>query len=136
MEWAALKRDLLRDGQQGLSCLLRNARRKTMSKLSALVLIATIATAASALPAFAQSFDPDAGTGNIAPFNAAPSAPQTERVAVRQAGHVTAAARQASGLHAFAMVTAAPGDRVGGVSYDPALTGGGSLGYNQNLANY
>ena len=103
-----------------------------MSKLSALILIATVATAAGALPAFAQSFDPEVGTGNIAPFNAAP-APQVQHVAAaRQTGRNTMAARDA-GLHAFAMI---PGGRVGASSYDPALTGGGSLGYNQNLANY
>ncbi len=104
-----------------------------MSKLSALVLIATLATAAGALPAFAQSFDPDAGTGNIVPFNAAPPAPQVQHMAaVRQTGRATVATREA-GLHAFAMI---PGGRVGTGTYDPALTGGGSLGYNQNLANY
>jgi hypothetical protein len=36
-------------------------------------------------------------------------------------------------MHAFAMV---PGARSGSDSNDPALTGGGSLGYNQNLLNY
>ena len=104
-----------------------------MSKLSALVLIATIATAASALPAFAQAFDPEVGTGNIVSFNAAPPAPQVQHMAaVRQTGRATVATREA-GLHAFAMI---PGGRVGAGTYDPALTGGGSLGYNQNLANY
>jgi hypothetical protein len=36
---------------------------KAMSKLSAFVLVATVATAASALPALAQSFDSEVGTG-------------------------------------------------------------------------
>src|SRR5580700_10032393 len=108
-----------------------------MSKLSTLVLIATIATAASALPAFAQAFDPDAGTGNIVPFNAAPPAPPRVQhmAAVRQTGRATVASRQA-GLHAFAMIPGTPGGHVGASIYDPALTGGGSVGYNQNLANY
>jgi hypothetical protein len=112
-----------------------------MSKLSALVLIATVATAAGALPAFAQAFDPDAGTGNIVSFNAAPPpAPQVQQLqiqhvaAARHTGRNTMAAREA-GLHAFAMIPAAPG-RTGAGTYDPALTGGGSPGYNQNLANY
>jgi hypothetical protein len=103
-----------------------------MSKLSALVLIATVATAAGALPAFAQSFDPEVGTGNIVSFNAAPPAPQITHMAARPTSRAAMAARQ-TGLHAFAMI---PGGRVGASTYDPALTGGGSLGYNQNLANY
>jgi hypothetical protein len=106
-----------------------------MSKLSALVLIATIATAAGALPAFAQSFDPEVGTGNIVPFNAAPAPQVLHMAAARQTGRATVAARQA-GLRAFAMIPGAPGGRIGTSTYDPALTGGGSLGYNQNLANY
>jgi hypothetical protein len=107
-----------------------------MSKLSVLVLISTVATAASALPASAQSFDPDAGTGNIVPFNAAPPAPQIQHMAAaRPTSRATVAAREA-GLHAFAMIPGAPGGRGGASTYDPALTGGGSLGYNQNLANY
>jgi hypothetical protein len=103
-----------------------------MSKLSALVLIATIATAAGALPAFAQAFDPDAGSGNIVPFSAGPPALQATRLPAPAKGRAAMAARD-TGLHAFAMI---PGGRVGTSSYDPALTGGGSLGYNQNLPNY
>ena len=106
-----------------------------MSKLSAFVLVATVATAASALPAVAQSFDPDLGTGNMAPFSAA-AAPQVQhRAAIRQTGRTTVAAREA-GLHAFAMIPGAPGGRVATGTHDPAITGGGSLGYNQNLGNY
>jgi hypothetical protein len=109
-----------------------------MSKLSALILIATFATTASALPAFAQSFDPEVGTGNIVSFNAA-TAPHVQHMAphmaaVRQTGRTTVTAREA-GLQAFAMIPGAPGGR-DGTTYDPELTGGGSLGYNQNLANY
>jgi hypothetical protein len=44
-------------------------------------------------------------------------------------------AREA-GLHAFAMIPGAPSGRVATGTHDPAITGGGSLGYNQNLANY
>jgi hypothetical protein len=43
---------------------------------------------------------------------------------IRQSTHDAIAGRQ-SGLNAFAMVSRSP--------YDPALTGGGSLGYNENL---
>jgi hypothetical protein len=42
-------------------------------------------------------------------------------------------AARLNGLHAFAMV---PGGRADRESNDPTLTGGGSLGYNQNLLNY
>jgi hypothetical protein len=79
-----------------------------MSKLPVFILIAAIASAASAAPAFAQSS--------------------------RQRGHVTAAGRQAGGMHAFARVPAAAGGGAGPSTYDPALTGGGSLGYNTGMA--
>jgi hypothetical protein len=103
-----------------------------MTRISTLAIIAAVAAVASALPAFAQSFDPDAGTGNVVQFSYAPSAPQNDRIAVRQGRRSENVARQ-NGLHAFAMV---PGARSGFDSNDPALTGGGSLGYNQNLLNY
>jgi hypothetical protein len=103
-----------------------------MTRFSTLALIATVAAAATAAPAFAQSFDPEAGTGNIVQFSYAPTAPQHDRIAVRQGRRSENIARQ-SGMHAFAMV---PGARSGSDSDDPALTGGGSLGYNQNLLNY
>lgn len=103
-----------------------------MTRFSTLAVIAAVAAAVTAAPAFAQSFDPEAGTGNVAQFSYAPVAPQNDRIAVRQGGHSRMAARQ-NGLHAFAMV---PGGRSGVDANDPALTGGGSLGYNQNLLNY
>jgi hypothetical protein len=84
-----------------------------VSKLSTFILIATVASAASVLPAFAQAFDPDAGSGNIVPFNAAPPAPQITPMA-RPTDHAATAAREA-GLHAFARV---PGGRVGASAYD------------------
>jgi hypothetical protein len=103
-----------------------------MTRFSTLAVIATIAAAANALPAFAQSFDPDAGTGNIVQFSPAPLAPQVGQIAVRHGGRDRTAAR-VSGLHAFAMV---PGGRSDRDPNDPARTGGGSLGYNQNLLIY
>ena len=48
---------------------------------------------AFATPAFAQSFDPEAGTGNVLPFAHRPTAPQNEKIA-----------RSRSGLHSFALV--------------------------------
>jgi hypothetical protein len=61
--------------------------KKFLTILAALTVIAT--------PAFAQSFDPDNGTGNVLPFSAMPTAPQiqNDKIAVRL-----------SGRSAFAMV--------------------------------
>ena len=88
--------------------------KKFLITLAALSVIAT--------PAFAQSFDPDNGTGNVLPFSSGPTAPQHSKIAVRR-----------SGLNAFAMVPRTPS-----VSNpnDPAATGGGSLGYNELLSTY
>jgi opacity protein-like surface antigen len=103
-----------------------------MTNFSTLAVIAAVAAVASALPASAQSFDPEAGTGNVVQFSYAPTASQNGQIAVRQGGRDKMAARL-NGLHAFAMV---PGGRADREPNDPALTGGGSLGYNQNLLNY
>jgi hypothetical protein len=102
-----------------------------MIRVSRLAMIAAVA-AALATPAFAQSFDPEAGTGNVLPFSFAPTAVANGKVAVRQGGHGRMAAHR-SGLHAFAMVPGGTGTVLGGNSNDPALTGGGSIGYNQML---
>jgi hypothetical protein len=102
-----------------------------MTSISKLAIIAAVA-AVTASPAFAQSFDPEAGTGNVTSFSFAPTAVQTGKVAVQQGSHSKMAARQ-SGLHAFAMV---PGVAPGSNSNDPALTGGGSVGYNQMIQQY
>jgi hypothetical protein len=103
-----------------------------MSKLSTFALVAAIAAATNALPAFAQSFDPEAGSGNIVPFSYTPAAPGNRAVAVRPSGHGAMATRQ-EGLHAFAAVPGGPSGRDGN---DPALTGGGSVGYNQMLERF
>jgi hypothetical protein len=108
-------------------------RRRTMIGLSKLAFAAAVAAIAVATPALAQSFDPDAGTGNVLSFSFAPIAAAHDRVAVREGGHRAVAARR-SGVDAFAMV-AQPSIR-GANSSDPALTGGGSLGYNQMLLQY
>jgi opacity protein-like surface antigen len=88
-------------------------------------LIAIVAVAASvmATPAFAQSFDPDAGTGNVLSFSSEPTAQHNNKIAGRQ-----------SGLNAYAMV---PGtSRSASDSNNPAATGGGSEGYNQLVETY
>ena len=71
-----------------------------MTIISKFALIAAIAAVGIASPAFAQSFDSTDGTGNSLPTYYGPhgglhrgTAPQNERVIVRQ-----------SGLNAFAMV--------------------------------
>ena len=101
-----------------------------MTHISKLALIAAV-TAAIATPAFAQSFDPEAGTGNVLPFST-PSVVQNGKVAAHQTNQGKIAARQ-SGLNAFAMV---PSAAAGSHSNNPALTGGGSTGYNQMLLQY
>jgi hypothetical protein len=62
----------------------------------------------------------------------APAGIQNSKVTVRQSSHSKVTARE-NGLHAFAMV---PGGSSSTDPNHPALTGGGSLGYNQNLYNF
>lgn len=102
-----------------------------MIRISRLAIIAAVA-AVIATPAFAQSFDPEVGSGNVLPFGHAPQVAQTGKIADRQNSRGTMTARR-SGLSAFAMV---PGTASGFNSSDPAVTGGGSLGYNQLLLQY
>jgi len=83
------------------------------------IIITTVAKMAFVSPAFAQSFDPELGTGNVLMLNNQATVP-----------HKQAAVRR-SGIDAFAMVP-----RVQGASEDPANTGGGSIGYNENLRVY
>jgi hypothetical protein len=82
---------------------------------------------AIATPSFAQSFDPDLGTGNVLPFFPAPSL--VSPAASVQPRHKIA--RHKTGADSFASFS---GPRVS--ADDPALTGGGSVGYNANLYNY
>jgi hypothetical protein len=101
-----------------------------MINLSRIALFAALAAAGLTSQAFAQSFDPEAGTGNVLGFSYAQPAPQAHRVAANTTRHGAVAARR-SGANAFAMV---PATAEGG-SYDPATTGGGSVGYNQSIRN-
>jgi hypothetical protein len=103
-----------------------------MTKLSTLAVVAAIAAVAGALPASAQSFDPEAGSGNVLSFSYGPIAAPNDTVAVRPANPGKVAARR-NGLHAFAMVPRGAAD---GSSNDPALTGGGSAGYNEMLQRF
>jgi|SRR5579862_1007486 len=103
-----------------------------MRIISKFALIAAIAAAGIASPALAQSFDPEVGSGNVVGFSYAPRSAQNDGFAVRQSSHANTAVRQ-NGLHAFASV---PGTFSNSSSNDPALTGGGSAGYNQMLEQY
>lgn len=103
-----------------------------MTKFSTLAVIAAVAAVASALPASAQSFDPEAGSGNVLSFSYGPIGAQNDTGVVRPANPGKVAARR-NGLHAFAMVPRGGAD---GNSNDPALTGGGSAGYNEMLQRF
>jgi hypothetical protein len=103
-----------------------------MTTISKFAVIAAIAAAGIASPALAQSFDPEAGSGNVVPFSYAPSSAQNDTVAVQQKSLGKIAARL-NGLHAFAMVPRGAAD---GNANDPALAGGGSAGYNEMLQRF
>jgi hypothetical protein len=62
---------------------------------------------------------------------ASPASAQHHK-AVAHRGHNNAVVVDPNGLHAFAL---APRDPLGAGSDDPALTGGGSAGYNAGLRN-
>jgi hypothetical protein len=87
-----------------------------------LITIVALTASVMATPAFAQSFDPDAGTGNVLSFSQGQTGQQNDKIAGRQ-----------SGLDAFAMV---PGTSSATDSNSPAATGGGSEGYNQLVETY
>jgi hypothetical protein len=87
-----------------------------------LIMIVALTASVMATPAFAQSFDPDAGTGNVLSFSYEQTAQQNTKIASRQ-----------SGLDAYAMV---PGTSSAVDSNSPAVTGGGSEGYNQMVQTY
>jgi hypothetical protein len=63
---------------------------------------------------------------------ASPASAQPHHKAAAYRGHTRAVVVDPNGLNAFGMV---PGDPPGAGSYDPALTGGGSAGYNAALRN-
>ena len=101
-----------------------------MTIISKFTLIAAIAAMGIASPALAQSLNPEAGSGNVAGFGYAPT--QADEYAFPQSSRAKTAARQ-NGLRAFARV---PGTSSNSRSNDPAISGGGSAGYNQMLQQY
>jgi hypothetical protein len=85
-----------------------------------LITIVAITASVMATPAFAQSFDPDVGTGNVQSFGYGTNgSEQTGKITGRQ-----------SGLDAYARV---PWTSSATDSNSPGATGGGSEGYNQEL---
>lgn len=116
---------------------------------SKLALVAALAAISLATPVSAQSFTKGDGTGNVLSFTYGPGGIKpaspvpvesaqnlparqtvTEHVAVRQSGRNSFAAIGTSGLYNSAAVPFA------GNSEAPAVTGGGSAGYNEMLKNY
>ena len=96
-----------------------------MKKLFGIVIVAT----SISFPAYAQSFDPDNGTGNIVSAITAPAA------------EVTGSVAQKSGTEAYAMsarrkVNADASYAAEPVRQDNGGTGGGSAGYNEMLRNW
>ena len=87
--------------------------KKLLTTLAALIVIAT--------PAFAQSFEPNLGTGNVQPISAEGTTVQVDKISTHKDGH-----------GAFAMVPRSPS---ASTPNRPALTGGGNFGYNENLKN-
>ena len=51
-----------------------------------LIAIAALTASVMATPAFAQSFDPDAGTGNVLSFSNEATVQQNNKIAARQSG--------------------------------------------------
>ncbi len=91
-----------------------------MSDKWKLVTVFTVATIGIVSPVFAQSFDPDQGTGNVVAYG------------YQGAGSHKQATSRWSGTDAFAL---APSAEMRDVTNMPEYTGGGSLGYNKELEN-
>ena len=87
--------------------------KKFLTTFAVLTVIAT--------PAFAQSFDPEAGTGNVLPFS---------HKSIHNEGK-TAVHQDAMRAYATASFEGSVGN-----SNAPQATGGGSTGYNEMLRNY
>jgi opacity protein-like surface antigen len=102
-----------------------------MIKMSRIAVVAAVAATALSSPTFAQSFGPQHGAGNTSTSSFPATIGQNSRMAHRV--HVRGRApAPRSGLHAFAATipnTYSPALN----PFSPALTGGGSAGYNENL---
>jgi hypothetical protein len=91
------------------------------------IIAALALTRLAATPAFGQSFSAGYGTGNVVPFNSTVAAPAVA------SHHASARAARQNGLNSFAME---PRQQLQLGADSPAATGGGSIGYNENLYNY
>ncbi|MGB8432573.1 MAG: hypothetical protein WCE72_22370 [Pseudolabrys sp.] len=91
------------------------------------IIAALALTRLAATPAFGQSFSAGYGTGNVLPFNSTVAAPAVA------SHHASAHAAWRNGLNSFAME---PRQQLQFSAESPAATGGGSIGYNENLYNY
>jgi hypothetical protein len=91
------------------------------------IIAALALTRLAATPAFGQSFSAGYGTGNVLPFNSNVAAPAVA------SHHASAHAARRNGLNSFAME---PRQQLPFNAESPAATGGGSIGYNENLYNY
>ena len=91
------------------------------------IVAALALTRLAATPAFGQSFSTGYGTGNVLPFNSTVAAPAVA------SHHASAHAAQRNGVNSFAME---PRQQLQLGAESPAATGGGSIGYNENLYNY
>jgi hypothetical protein len=98
------------------------------SNKTKLALIAVLAlTRLAATPAFGQSFSAGYGTGNVLPFNSTGVAP------ANASHHANVHTARRNGVESFAME---PRQQWQLGADSPAATGGGSIGYNENLYNY
>jgi hypothetical protein len=91
------------------------------------IIAALAVTRLAATPAFGQSFSAGYGTGNVLPFNSTVAAPAVA------SHHASAHAARRNGQNSFAME---PRQQLPFNAESPAATGGGSIGYNENLYNY
>lgn len=99
--------------------------RSNKTKLALIAVLALMRLAAT--PAFGQSFSAGYGTGNVLPYNSTATAPAIA------SHHASAQAARRNGLNSFAME---PRRQAQFGADSPAATGGGSIGYNENLYNY
>ncbi|MGC2714495.1 MAG: hypothetical protein WA366_14045 [Pseudolabrys sp.] len=91
------------------------------------IIAALAVTRLAATPAFGQSFSAGYGTGNVLPFNS------TVAASAVASHHASAHAARRNGQNSFAME---PRQQLPFNAESPAATGGGSIGYNENLYNY
>lgn len=96
------------------------------TKLRLAFIIGSIAVFSAAAPVSAQLLDPNVGTGNLASCYYDQNG--TLQVGIPGVGQTQLAIRHQSGASAFAEVP-----ELRGGSYSPALTGGGSTGYNKSV---